>query len=235
MLNLIKMDFYRLFRTKAVRVGAIAAVLFAFFTSLLNLGIVKIIEYAMVDDPNAADGMSEFFSVVGWMNGVDFAQVVLTGTGMLSLFLSCMIAASYIGGEQSCGFAKNVAGQLPNRGLMVVSKFIATCFIHLMVLIIYTIVCSICAFPFFGESVFPFSITGTLTLPDAMTGQVDVLGEKVNTDPTLVISADGGVSAPDAGCVWSVTGVNSKRVTFGFEDDGLTFAYKTLPFAIILR
>lgn len=91
------------------------------------------------------------------------------------------------------------------------------------------------AFPFFGESVSPYSITGTLTLPDAITGQVDVLGEKVNTDPTLVISADGGVSAPDAGCVWSVTGVNSKRVTFGFEDDGLTFAYKTLPFAIILR
>ena len=91
------------------------------------------------------------------------------------------------------------------------------------------------AFPFFGESVSPYSITGTLTLPDAITGQVDVLGEKVNTDPTLVISAGGGVSAPDAGCVWSVTGVNSKRVTFVSEDDGLTFAYKTLPFAIILR
>ncbi|MBQ3097994.1 MAG: hypothetical protein IJC66_07535, partial [Kiritimatiellae bacterium] len=91
------------------------------------------------------------------------------------------------------------------------------------------------AFPFFGESISSYPITGTLTLPDEMTGQVDVLGEKVNTDPTIIISADGGVSAPDAGCVWSVTGVNSKRVTFGFEDDGLTFAYKTLPFAIILR
>jgi ABC-type transport system involved in multi-copper enzyme maturation permease subunit len=161
MLNLIKMDFYRLFRTKAVRVGAIAAVLFAFFTSLLNLGIVKIIEYAMEDDPNAADGMSEFFSVVGWMNGVDFAQVILTGTGMLSLFLSCMIAASYIGGEQSCGFAKNVAGQIPNRGLMIVSKFTATCFIHLMVLAIYTCVCSIFAPIFFGSYITSYSI-GTM-------------------------------------------------------------------------
>jgi hypothetical protein len=91
------------------------------------------------------------------------------------------------------------------------------------------------AFPFFGESVSSYPITGTLTLPDAMTAQVDVLGEKVTVEPMLVISADGGVSAPDAGCVWSVTGVNSQRVTFGAEEDGLTFAYETAPFAVIIR
>lgn len=161
MLNLIKMDFYRLFRTKAVRVGAIVTVCFAFLTSLLNLGILEIIKISLEEDPKAADGLGEFFSVVGWINGVDFAQVVLTGTGMLSLFLSCMIAASFLGGEQSCGFAKNIAGQIPNRGFMIVSKFSATCFIQLMVLVIYTVVCSICAPIFFGSYITSYSI-GTL-------------------------------------------------------------------------
>lgn len=153
MLNLIKMDFYRLFHSKAIKVGAVAAVIFSFFANLLNLGIVEIIKYSLQDDPHAADGIGEFFSVVSWIDGVDFAQVVLTGTSMLSLFVSCIIVASFIGAEQSCGYVKNTAGQLPNRGLLVVSKFAATCFIQLMVLAIYTCVCSICA-PIF------FDITG---------------------------------------------------------------------------
>jgi hypothetical protein len=62
------------------------------------------------------------------MYGVDFADVVLTGTSALSLFLSCMLVASFVGAEQSCGYIKNVAGQLPNRGMTVVSKYIVTCY-----------------------------------------------------------------------------------------------------------
>ena len=158
MFNLIRMDFYRLFHTKAVRVGAIVAALVAFFTSLLNLGILEIVKYTLEDDPAAATDLGVFFSIVSWLDGVDFADVVLTGTGMLSLFLSCMIAASFIGAEHSCGYVKNVAGQLPNRGLLVVSKFIATCFIQLMVIVIYTIVCSICAGIFFGSYINAYSI-----------------------------------------------------------------------------
>lgn len=158
MLNLIKMDFYRLFRSKAVRVGAFASVLFALFVSILNLGIVEIVKFATAEDPSAAVGMGEFFSVVSWIGGVDFADIVLTGTGMLSLFLACIIAASYIGAEQSCGYLKNIAGQLPNRGYLIVSKFVATCFIQFMVLAIYTAVCSICAGIFFGNYITSYSI-----------------------------------------------------------------------------
>ena len=162
MLNLIKMDFYRLFRTKAVRRGAIVAAIFAFFTSLLNLGILEIVKLSLEDDPNAANDIGVFFSIVSWLNGADFADIVLTGTGMLSLFVSCMIAASFVGGEQSCGYAKNIAGQLPNRGFMVASKFVATCFIQLMVLVIYTVVCSICAGIFFNEYIIGYSIGAML-------------------------------------------------------------------------
>ena len=43
MLNLIKMDFYRLFHSKAVKVGAVAAALIAFLGMLLNFGIIEIL------------------------------------------------------------------------------------------------------------------------------------------------------------------------------------------------
>jgi ABC-type transport system involved in multi-copper enzyme maturation permease subunit len=56
-----------------------------------------------------------------------------------------MISANFIGSEQSCGYTKNFAGQLPNRGYMVISKFVVTSLAHVMILVIYTIVSIVCA------------------------------------------------------------------------------------------
>jgi ABC-2 type transport system permease protein len=149
MINLIKMEFYRLFRTKAVKIGAICAAVVSFLFVLFNFGLLEIVKHLMELEPDAVYGIGVFFSVVSWLEGVDFAEVVLKGTGALSLFLSCVIAASYIGAEQSSGYVKNIAGQLPNRGLLIVSRFVATCFIQFMVLSIYTVVSSLGAVTFF--------------------------------------------------------------------------------------
>lgn len=151
MINLIKMEFYRLFRTKAVKIGAICAAVVSFLFVLFNFGLLEIVKHLMELEPDAALGIGVFFSVVSWLEGVDFAEVVLKGTGAFSLFLSCVIAASYIGAEQSSGYVKNIAGQLPNRGLLIVSRFVATCFIQFMVLSIYTVVSSLGALIFFGR------------------------------------------------------------------------------------
>lgn len=151
MLNLIKMDFYRLFHSKAIKVGAIVAAIVAFLGMALNLGILEIIKLGTSDDPASVADMRILFPIVDWLTGVDFADVVFTGTGFLSLFVSCMVVASFVGAEQSCGYAKNIAGQLSNRGMMVVSKFVVTCFVQLMVLLIYTAISSICAILFFGS------------------------------------------------------------------------------------
>jgi ABC-2 type transport system permease protein len=102
--------------------------------------------------------MAILFPIVSWLGGVDFADVVFTGTNALSLFVSCMIVSSFIGAEQSCGYIKNIAGQLPNRGMTVISKFVVSCLVQLIVLVIYTIVCSLCAVLFFTSYIKGYSI-----------------------------------------------------------------------------
>jgi ABC-2 type transport system permease protein len=158
MLNLIKMDVYRLFRSKALKVGIIATAVLAFLGMLLNFGILEIIKLGLQDDPSGAESMGIIFPTISWLNGVDFADVVFMGTSFLSLFVSCMMISSFIGAEQSCGYVKNIAGQLPNRGMTVVSKFIVACIIQLMVLIIYAIISSLCAVIFFSPYIKTYSL-----------------------------------------------------------------------------
>lgn len=158
MLNLVKMDLYRLIHSKAFKVGAIVAAAVAFLGMLFNLGVLEIIKLAVEDDPSSIKDMGIIFPIVAWFDGVDFADVIFTGTNALSLFVSCMIVASFIGAEQSCGYVKNIAGQLSNRGMAVVSKFIVTCLVQLAVLLIYTIITSLCAFLFFSSYIKAYSI-----------------------------------------------------------------------------
>ena len=158
MLNLVKMDFYRLFHSKVVKVGTIAAAIIALVGMLFNLGVLEVIKFAMEDDPTGAESMGLLFPIIGWINGVDFADVVFTGTSFFALFVSCMMVASFVGAEQSCGYIKNIAGQLSNRGMTVVSKFIVTCFVQLMVLVIYAVISIIFSPIFFGAYIKSYSI-----------------------------------------------------------------------------
>ena len=52
MLNLIKMDFYRLLHSKAIKVGIVISTIIAFVGMLLNLGILELIK-------NAFDNLKE--------------------------------------------------------------------------------------------------------------------------------------------------------------------------------
>lgn len=158
MLNLIKMDFYRLFHSKAIKVGIIVSAVVAFVGMLLNLGVLEIIKFGISDDPASAGDMGILFPIVSWLEGVDFSDVVFVGTNFFSLFVSCSVVASFVGAEQSCGYVKNIAGQLRNRGMMVVSKFIVTCFVQLTVILIYTAISSICAVAFFSSYINSYSI-----------------------------------------------------------------------------
>jgi ABC-type transport system involved in multi-copper enzyme maturation permease subunit len=69
-----------------------------------------------------------------------------------------MISASFIGSEQSCGYTKNFAGQLPNRGYMAVSKFAVTSVAQVIVLVIYAAVSAALVPVFFGKYVTGYSI-----------------------------------------------------------------------------
>ncbi len=158
MLNLVKMDIYRLFHSKIIKVGMVVAAIVALLGMLLNLGVLEIMKLTMEDTSTSTDGMELFFPTIAWLGGVDYADIVLTGTNAFALFVSCMIVASFIGAEQSCGYIKNIAGQLPNRGMTIISKFIVTCIVQLIVILIYTIVSALCATIFFSSYIKAYSI-----------------------------------------------------------------------------
>ena len=151
MWKLIKMDFYRLFTSKAIKLGAIVAGVVCSAYMLFSLGVVELSKYAAETDPEALEGLDFFLSSASWINGVNFSDIVLAGTSAFSLFIGCMIAASFIGSEQSSKYTKNFAGLLPDKGYMAVSKFVVTSAAQFMVLVIYTAVSCVFAMLLFGQ------------------------------------------------------------------------------------
>jgi ABC-type transport system involved in multi-copper enzyme maturation permease subunit len=121
---------------------------------LLSLFIVEVFKTVPTDDPNTQEGL-EFLSILfpqfGWIGGANLSTIIFSGTGALSLFVGCMITASFIGSEQSCGYTKNFAGQLADRGYMAISKFVVASIAQIMILIIYLIVTAVFAKSLLGN------------------------------------------------------------------------------------
>lgn len=164
MLNLIKMDFYRLFNSKVGKIGLIIAIASALLLTLGNFGIYTILNMVIENEgvtpgsPGAADmaDLASVFPTIVWsLNGVNGADVVFHLTNALSLFIACMISAMFVSQEQACGYVKNIAGQVRYKGYTVGSKLVVTSFIHFVVLLIYTIVALV-----LGPSLFNKCITG---------------------------------------------------------------------------
>lgn len=159
MLNLIKMDLYRLVRLKSFKTGLIAAAIFSFVSLFAVFGLIEITDMLLKEDPTLSIiDMATVFPILSWYTGVDYGDIVLFGTNTLSLFVGCLISASFIGAEQSAGYFKNVAGQVRPRGLTVVSKYITTCLVHLSVLVIYTIISCIFGQLFFSRYIISYNI-----------------------------------------------------------------------------
>jgi hypothetical protein len=143
MLNLIKMDLFRLLRSKTLRVGLIAAAIVAASCLLLSLGLLEIIKATSGgSDPSAAAEMAILFPCLAFLAGASWGDIVFYGVGSFSLFIGCMITASFIGSEQSCGYVKNIAGQIPHKGFLAISKFVATSVAMALVLLVYLAVCA---------------------------------------------------------------------------------------------
>lgn len=157
----MKMDFYRLFSSKTIKIGAVIACLMCVGYLAVSRGILAFAELAFETDPFAVEGLSLFLSQISWMQGVDFAEIVFGGTAVFSLFIGCMITANFIGSEQTCGYTKNFAGQLADKGYMALSKFVVTSVMQAAILAIYTVVCAAGAVMLFGKYINGYDI-GTL-------------------------------------------------------------------------
>lgn len=155
MLKLIKMDFYRLFSSKALRAGVIASAILSAGYIFASLGIIGFAKLFLKSDPAAAEQMGQLLSQLAWMNGVNLSTIAFGATSILALFVGCMVSASFIGSEQACGYTKNFAGQLSNKGYMAISKFITTSAVQVIILTIYTVVAAV-----LGRLVFAKYITG---------------------------------------------------------------------------
>ena len=142
MLNLIKLDLYRLLRSKTLRVGLVAAAIVALSCMLLSLGLLEIVKLTSGDNLAAVAEMSFLFPCFAFLAGASWGDIVLYGVGSFSLFIGCMITASFIGSEQSCGYVKNIAGQIPHKGFLAISKFVATSVAMALVLLVYLAVCA---------------------------------------------------------------------------------------------
>ena len=131
------MDLYRLLRSKTLRVGLVAAAIVAVSCLLLSLGLLEIIKATSGENYASAAEMAFLFPCLAFLAGASWGDIVLYGVGSFSLFIGCMITASFIGSEQSCGYVKNIAGQIPHKGFLAISKFVATSVAMALVLLVY--------------------------------------------------------------------------------------------------
>lgn len=161
MFNLIKMDIYRLTRTKSFKTGLIFAVIIPFVAMACLSGLLSIFSEMMKDPENVA--ALSAFPIVSWLsNGVTISEIILTGFGVLSLLISTVLTAIFVNSEQESGYIKNIAGQLPDRGIMIVSKIYAIAVINLVIFVLYTAVSSLSGLLFFQSVLKSGSITPLL-------------------------------------------------------------------------
>ncbi len=124
MTNLIRSDFYKLFRTKAFYFcGIIAALLSSLGVVLLNSAI------------NSELGISA--SLLGY----DGVYALITGTGQATLFVTIMISM-FVPNEFSFGTIKNIVSKGVSRLNIYLSKVVMSVFIS----VAYVLFCAIVSF-----------------------------------------------------------------------------------------
>ena len=148
MLNLIKMDLYRLFKTKSLKTGLIISAMISFVTIAIIAFLSNLVPQLSADSQVT---MTEMMPFVNWRNSVSFYDIILTATNVLSLMVSAVLASIFINEEQINGYIKNIAGQVKNKGMMIVAKFVALAVMTLFVLIAYTAGATVSGFVFFNK------------------------------------------------------------------------------------
>ena len=169
MLNLIKMDVYRLLHAITTWVMMGITVLIA----VVCVGATRADLNAMAEEPaytEQAVPRAEDQVVYGivmetdpeWIHGeVPASQMLglLLNSGILMIFCAIFVSL-FVGAEHRSGYLKNIAGQLPYRGQLALSKFIAIAVEVLLMFAIYAIFCIASGYIFFGDQFTLGSVAG---------------------------------------------------------------------------
>lgn len=160
MFNLIKMDMHRLIHSVSTWVLIIFTALAAIFSiAMTNMDI-----QASQEDPTPIieDASSEELAgiyVTGtpeWANGnIELGDVICMEVQSGLTAILCVIFASLFAcADHKNGFIKNIAGQYPRRGKLILSKFVAIAIQVLVMLLVFVAVAVISSFIFWGENVY---------------------------------------------------------------------------------
>lgn len=148
MLNLIKMDLYRLFRTKSFWIMIAVTIFVAFFSVFMTNFELTSKQDTVIDMANASvsdvppEEADVTFGVYvdtnpEWADRIDFTDLVNSNIcGQLLAILCVIFPPIFVNGEQKNGYIKNIAGHYHNRGILVLSKLVA---VAVQVLVIFAV------------------------------------------------------------------------------------------------
>ncbi len=138
MVNMLKMDMYRLFKSRSFKIVLIVVVLLNLLTGPTD----KIFNYIQQKTAKAGD------EPVIWEKTFEMAKYF---TSPLGFFDSIMILLSIVWfsyADLGHGYIKNLAGQLPQKGYTVISKFIVVGFQNFVLMLAAAIAQTVGFLPF---------------------------------------------------------------------------------------
>lgn len=167
MFNLIKMDFYRLFCMKSFWVMILVTIGLAFFSVWMtdvDLNWMKEGVHTVQleeDQSEAEDGEVDIaFGIYTqtdpkWMYGdIPFSDLTIEAFRSCILLLLCAIFVPlFVNAENKSGYIKNIAGQLPGKGMLVIPKLVAAAVQVFLILAIFSIFTGIAGLAFWGGRV----------------------------------------------------------------------------------
>lgn len=181
MYNLIKMDLYRLLRTTSTWIMVFVVIVMTIFTVMMTKADIDMMkEDSQLSSIDESETTIEAIEVEGdsvainvgifsetkdeWtnekINFADFMEVQLA-SGIFML-ISAIFVSIFVHADSKKGFIKNIAGQVENKWMLIVSKMVSVGVQHLIMFLILGIVmfvtCKIC----FGEQFIFGSILGVL-------------------------------------------------------------------------
>ena len=171
MFNLIKMDLYRLFRSKSTCVMIIMAACMACFSIYmtdLSMDMMKDYPSSAIEDTDTDSDMASFGIFVEtnpqWINGEIDAFEVLGAqlNGRMVLILVSVFVILFVTAERKNGFIKNIAGQFHNRSIMVAAKIVAIAVQVFILFVTYAVFTVISSLILWGDRVVFASVTDFL-------------------------------------------------------------------------
>ncbi len=163
MLNLIKMDMYRMVRTVSFWVMCIVAAAMAIFSVYMTeVEMSMDREIALMEQPEALqDTKPEDALTIGvyvdtdpaWAEeDIPYTDLVSKNfSGMLVLLLCAIFPPLFVNAEQKHGYIKNIAGQLPHRGMLIISKLVVIAIQVLLIFVVFMLAIAVSGLIIWGN------------------------------------------------------------------------------------